>query len=84
MTNRFSLIASNEEGTAFNVSVADSVVGQVALVDGGWHFRMEPGAEWSSFAVGSQSEAAEFVLVERGLLQVNSKGVAVSHIDIRQ
>jgi hypothetical protein len=84
MTNDFNLISSNEESTAFSVEVKGTVVGQVSLINDAWHYRLGKSGDWSSFGVGSEFEAAEFVLVESGKLTINANGVVVSHIKVQR
>lgn len=84
MTNDFNLISGNEEATAFSVEVSGAVVGQVALINDSWHYRLGESDGWSSFGVGSEFEAAEFVLVDSGKLTINANGVVVSHIKVQR
>jgi len=84
MTNTFNLISNNEDATAFSVEVTDAVVGQVSLINDAWHYRLGESGDWSSFGVGSEFEAAEFVLVESGKLTINANGVVVSHIKVQR
>jgi len=83
MSNSYSLLSANEDSTAYFVEVAGKVVGQIALIEGGWRYRLDDKSEWSSFEVGSEGEASEFVLVDRGLLKVNANGVVVSNIQVK-
>jgi len=84
MPNMFSLISTNEEATAYSVEVTEAVVGQVLLINDAWHYRVGVSGECSSFGVGSEFEAAEFVLVESGKLKINANGVVVSHIKVER
>ena len=80
MTNSYSMSPENEGSTSYLIEIGGETIGQVALVDGSWRYRLDKQSDWSAMEFGSEFEASEFVLVDRDLLQVNEKGMVISHI----
>jgi len=83
MTNSYSMSPENEDSTSYLIEIDDKVIGQVALIEGAWRYRLDKLSTWSAMEFGSEFEASEFVLVDRDLLQVNDKGMLISHIETR-
>jgi hypothetical protein len=84
MANAYELVAASSDETVFDVVLEATRIGQVGLVDGSWHLRLEPMSPWSKDAYGSEFEASEIVLVERGLLKLGPGGVAMSSVTVRK
>jgi len=84
MANDYSLVSVEGHELLLDVVVGERSIGQVGVVNGAWHYRLEPVLPWSVDTFGSEFEASELVLVERGLLKVGPGGVAVSNITVRK
>ena len=83
MTNSYSMSPENEESTSYLIEMSGRVIGQVALVEGVWRYRLDSQSDWAPGEFGSEYEASEFVLIDSDSLQVNENGVVVSHIKIQ-
>lgn len=84
MSNKYSLISDDKIPDLYRVEIGGKTLGQVAFVDDGWRYRIDSEAVWSSISFGSEFEAAEFVFVDRGILEINSNGLVVSKIKIQR
>ena len=80
MVNDYALVPTSGDASVLDVIVSEKTVGQVGVTNGAWRFRLDSTAPWSTDTFGSEFEASEFVLVERGLLRVGPGGVVVSSV----
>jgi len=84
MANAYELVPASSDETVLDVVVEASCIGQVGLIDGGWHIRLDRTALWSKEGYGSEFEASEIVLVQRNLLKLGPGGGAVSSAIVRK